>query len=95
MRRVVKNVPKVAVTPGTGDFGPGHTIRTVGSKLYTIASLGSVEGRPAASRIEFGLGIEQLLPASGTVVRSYCKVIIVFVGEGALRAFVAEHAVLV
>ena len=79
MRRVVEDMTKVAVTPGTGNFGPDHAIRDVGSQLDTIAGLGSVECRPAAARIEFRFGMEQLLPASSAAVDSCFEVVIVFV----------------
>ena len=55
---------------------------------------GGGEARPAASRIIFGVALEQLDPATGAAIGAVVVIVPIFAGERPLGAGVAQHLIL-
>src|SRR5690606_13274181 len=53
-----------------------------------------VEARPARTRLELRLALEELLPARGADIGAVALVLPVLAGEGRLRPVLAQHLVL-
>lgn len=77
---------EVGVALGAGDFDTVHTVAEV-----VLAGDGGVGGWlvvawPAGAGVELGLGVEQRFATARAVVNAGGFVVVVFTGEGALRA---------
>src|SRR5271165_2612111 len=73
---------------------PHHPVTPVHGVLDLALVLGGVKAWPSASRVELGLGVEQLVAAADTEINALVMEIPVLAGECALGAFFARDLVL-
>lgn len=66
---VVENVAEMTATAAAMDFGPSHKKATV-SLVFDRCFERRPEARPSGSAIEFGVGSEERLAATGAVVHA-------------------------
>src|ERR1700679_4140542 len=76
-----------------GYFGAGHAERSVGGLDNIFFGDGLIEAGPAGAGIEFCGGVEKSGVATDAAENSFGVIVGIFVGVGALGAFVARDFV--
>jgi hypothetical protein len=93
-RAVFKHVAEMGVTLCAAGFGACHTVAAVGDAANRrLVDRRPVAG-PAATGVEFVLGLKQRRTTTYTAINSRLFVVAVFATEGCLGATFTGHAVL-
>src|SRR6185312_7264204 len=71
-----------------------HAVAGVGLLLDMALSRRLGKARPAAAGIEFGVGLEQRLAATGADISAGTMLVLVFTAEGTLGRLLAQHGIL-
>lgn len=80
-RAVIENVPKVGVAAAAAHFDAVHAVAVVGMLINCIRRACLTEAGPAATRFEFGAGIEQVAVAAHTGIGAAFRVRTPFPGK--------------
>ncbi len=92
-RAVGEDVAEVGAAVVAGDFGAQHAEAAVDVLVDQFFVVRRVKTRPAAARIELGLGAEKRGTAADAAVGAVAVGIPIFASEGGLGAFFAGDAV--
>ena len=84
MRAVFEDVSEVGATFIAHDFDAAHAVTVIGGSLDGVSVHGRVETRPAGARIEFGVGTEEFIAATGAAVNTRVLAVMECTSEGTL-----------
>ena len=90
---VVENMTEMSAAAAAVDFRARHEEAAVGVGFDRVIE-GRREARPAGAAVEFFVGSEDRLPATGAVVDSAIVLLVQWARPGPLGAVLAQHAIL-
>src|SRR6516225_3259248 len=93
LRAVVENVAEVAAAAAAVHFGAGHEKAAVGLRLDRLLDRRR-KARPAGSAVELGVGGEQRLAATGTMVDAFAVLLVERARSSTLGAVVTQDPIL-
>src|SRR5690348_15335035 len=85
---------EMAVAFRTQHLGANHAVAAVALLVDMTVDRRRGETRPAAARVELGIGFEQRLSAAGADIDSLAVLVLVFAGKRTLGRLLAQHGVL-
>src|SRR3989440_3521170 len=93
-RAILKDMAEVTVALRAEHFGADHAMADVALFVDVVLRSRRRKARPAAAGVEFGVGLEQRLPAARADIGARSLLVLVFAGERALGRLLAQHRVL-
>src|SRR5205085_8157707 len=93
-RAIIKDMTKMGVATRAQDFCANHPVARInfGAHIVLFGRFG--KARPAAARVEFGIGTEQLVSASCAFICTLLFRIVILASERSLRTFLTCDLVL-
>ena len=84
---------QVTATARTNHFSPRHAVAGVQDFFYTAFIDALIKARPAATRVELGFAVEQLLSATLAHIRTAVPKSFIFTRERPFGSLFAQHTV--